>query len=110
WVPFMASGVVLTTDVTMLMQEQSYLFVAARDTSRLVALGQYSENSVVPFMETKLGGAKSYSVVVKTAEGFVTSQVAVPYKDVLVFGSMFTGENQLSGQVTMLVEAADIAQ
>ncbi len=107
WVPFMASGVVLTTDVTMLMQEQSRLFVMARDTSRIVALGQKTDVAAVEFMKERLGSHRDYMVAVSVDSQFVTSRVAVPYSDVLIFGGMFTGDNLLAGYSTMLIESVE---
>lgn len=106
WVPFMASGMVLTTDITILMREQSHLFVIARDTSRMVAVGLYDTNGASTEMERRLGDDKAYTVTAVADGAFVTAEVSVPFTDVLVFGGLFTGENTLNGHATMLIEGA----
>ena len=110
WVPFMASGMLLTTDVTILMREQSHLFVIARDTSRMVAVGRYDTVGAASEMKSRLGDDKNYSVKAETDGTFVTAGVSVPYSDVLVFGGLFTADNTLTGSATMLIEGGDVAE
>lgn len=105
WVPIMAAGIGLSMDASMLMHKQANLFVLARDSARIVALGRGTDEEVEASMTARLGSA--YTVDVNTVGSFVTSTVSIKFKDIMMFGGQFTGTNTLSGQVSMFIEAED---
>jgi Flp pilus assembly protein TadG len=106
WFPIMMLVMGLVTDATVLMNQQTLLFDAARDAARQVALGQKTDTEAKNAVIARLGSNKRFGAIVTSSNGYVTATVSVPFNDVLIFGGRFTG-GSLAGKVTMWVETSD---
>lgn len=104
WMPVMAGLMAMATDATVLMTSQTSLFTAARDASRSVALGRKTAADAQSELLARLGTARKYTATVSVSGGFVTTDIRVPFNDVLVFGGRFAG-GTLAGKAVMYVES-----
>ncbi|WP_322895367.1 MULTISPECIES: TadE family protein [unclassified Yoonia] len=106
WIPVIMSFMVLITDATMLMHNQSLMFVAARDASRQVALGQKTANEAEEGILARFAKAPNATASVQEANGFVTATIAIPFEDVAIFGGLLSNAS-IRADVTMWVESND---
>jgi Flp pilus assembly protein TadG len=106
WVCYLVGLVCLSADGTMLMHQKSVLYDAARDASRQVALGLKSESDAERAVLARFGNDPAYGVSVTTQNGYVTSQVTLPFRSATIFGDNFTGDAQLAAQSIMWIEVS----
>nr|WP_319251325.1 TadE/TadG family type IV pilus assembly protein [uncultured Celeribacter sp.] len=106
WLPILAGLVMLATDATLLMHEQTYLSQVSRDAARMVAVGDKTVEEAQSFAVTRLGTDKTYTVSVVEDDDFVVASVSVPFSDVIIFSGPFSGSAELTGDVSMWIESS----
>lgn len=108
WFPILFAVLGLTVDATLLMQRQSSFFIAARDASRQVALGQRTEDQVAAALEAQFEGIEGLEVVVTENNGFVNSRISAPFNSFTLFASPLA-VGTLSANVAMWIENEESA-
>ena len=103
WLPMLFYVLGLGVDASLLMQTQSNFFVAARDASRQVALGQRTEEEVTAMLQTQFAHVEALTIDVSQANGFVTATISVPFGSIAMFPSPL-GNGTLAADVSMWVE------
>ncbi|KAA9009774.1 TadE/TadG family type IV pilus assembly protein [Histidinibacterium aquaticum] len=104
WLPVWLLIMTLTVDATMLFQQRSQFYVAARDTSRLVAVGAKTASEAETLVEQGFSRYTGFDASVTMADGFVTTAVSAPFSSITAFSGYLASGN-LTAAVTMYVEA-----
>ena len=108
WVPVLVGLLMMTADATFLLYRQTLLFDAARDASRQVALGlRTPEDARDGAIARFSGDGGHYTADVALQDGYVTSEISVPFSDVLAFNGIFTGTSMLTASVSMWIETEE---
>ncbi|GAA3875200.1 TadE family protein [Celeribacter arenosi] len=104
WIPVLGGLVMLSTDATLLLHEQTYLYELSRDAARMVSVGQKTVEEAKIATETRLGSGAGYEVNVVINEEYVVASIDVPFEDIILFNGPFVGNAKLNGGVTMWIE------
>ncbi|WP_102109213.1 TadE/TadG family type IV pilus assembly protein [Oceaniglobus roseus] len=104
WVCYMVGLFCMSADGTMLMHQKSVLYDAARDASRQVALGLRSESEAEEGIRARFGNDPAYDVAISISNGYVTSQVSLPFSSATIFSDSFAGDARLVSRNTMWLE------
>lgn len=104
WLPILAGFVMLATDATLLMHEQTYLTELSRDAARMVAVGEKTEEEAEEATLARFNDASAYNVDVEIDGEFVQAVVTIPFKNVILFSGPFSGDAILTGHVSMWIE------
>lgn len=107
WVPILMGFVMLSTDATLLMHEQTYLSELSRDAARMVAIGDRTVDEARTETLGRLNSDTGYEVTVALDGEYVAATVSVPFNKVILFNGVFAGSAVLSGGVTMWIEGAE---
>jgi len=105
WLPVMVAFLGFSADATMLFFQQQLMYDGVRDASRQVSLGQKNSSDAQTDLSSRFGGSEdNIEAKVVINNGYVTSNVTVPFNNVLIFGGVFAGDARLSATVTMWIE------
>jgi Flp pilus assembly protein TadG len=106
WLPVFVAILAFVTDTTMLMHQQSRLLDVARDATRQVSLNAMTEGEAETYARNAFGNRSHLAVDVSLSGGMVTTKITIPFREVLVFGKTFVGDNTLGASLTMIQEMA----
>ena len=104
WIPLLGGFVMLATDATLLMHQQTYLYELSRDAARMVSVGEKTIEEAEIATKARLAGNSDYVVSVSISDEYVVSKVTVPFNKVVLFNGPFVGSAKLEGGVTMWME------
>ncbi len=90
WTPFMAFVLLLVTNVSILMTEQTQMWRVASDAGRRVASGALAAAAVSSFAANQSLFGTSYTASAVEANGAVTVRLSIPLKDVVI-GNLLPG-------------------
>lgn len=105
WLPIWVLIMTLTVDATLLFHQRSQFFVAARDMSRLVAVGAKTTAEAQSMIEAAYSGVNGFQASVTETDGFVTTHLSAPFESFTHLSGRFVG-GTLNSSVTMYVEGA----
>ena len=103
WLPIWMALTGVTTDATLLLHEQSQLFVSARDGARLVALGRSTPEEAEGGIESAFASVAGFDASVAVEGAFVTARLSAPFSSFTVFTGPLA-EGTLRAEVSMWVE------
>ncbi len=109
WVPIFLVILGIMVDVSMMFLTQSNLWQVARDTARQISIRQLTTVTAAKnYAETAgtfSGNRPTATIAINNATQTVTVQLAVPIRDVGVFGVLnIGGNNDLVASVTSRLE------
>jgi len=103
WIPAAAAAINFVTDTTLVMMTQQQMRDAARDASRMVALGQRSPEEAQAFMLSQLDNSGSFSANVYIDNNIVTASLAKAAENVTGSSVIYSGKT-ISSEVSMWIE------
>ena len=104
WLPVFMSVLGIVTDASLLLTKHSQLLDAARDASRFVATGRMTEGEAESYLTDRLGTFASYQPEVSVDGLHVTTNIAAPYADFVIFGDMLVGDTMMTAAISMALE------
>ncbi|MGJ8610133.1 MAG: TadE/TadG family type IV pilus assembly protein [Octadecabacter sp.] len=105
WLPMMVTLVAVTTDATMLMNQNQNMYYLARDVSRQVAVGATSIDDAGAGIESWRAETGS-TVVVEENDGFVTTTIFTPFSSISNITGIFL-EGDMKASAVMWIESSD---
>jgi len=105
WLPVLIFSFQFVADLSFSMMASQDFHVIARDSSRMVALGQHTPTEAEQMMLDRLADYENAQVDVYIVDNFVTSHITVPADSVTKISGKMTGKD-LGAEVTMWVEKA----
>ena len=103
WLPVFIIIMSLVINTTMLMQTQTMMINVARDASRQVVLAAMTKAQAEEFARSSLNN-HTYSIEVVESAQVVTTNISVPFSDVVMFGSQLAGDATLVAAIAMARE------
>ena len=103
WLPVFIIIMSLVINTTMLMQTQTMMINVARDASRQVVLAAMTKAQAEEFARSSLNN-HSYNIEVVESAQVVTTNISVPFSDVVMFGSQLAGDATLVAAIAMARE------
>lgn len=103
WTPILIGFVSLVADAAIAMRAQQDFYNVARDTSRMVALGQRSTEEAAAYAFERLSSVDELTVNVSIDNNFVETAIAAPASNYTSFVNFFGGDD-LTAEVSMWIE------
>lgn len=105
WIPvyFVLSGLVV--DATSIALTQARMQAAVSDAARLVAVGYYTNEQGVAFIQNQAYSIETFTARISTADNIVTATVSMPLADVIGLKIIARGEGVFGASAHFYTES-----
>ncbi len=106
WMPvfWLLFGVIV--DATMLFKYQTQFVDVAREASRQVSIDRMTQQEAYDYLVSRFPNIDNIQADVFVDATTVTATVHAPMKSLTMFSSIFTGNADVHGQISMFMEQA----